>query len=410
MHLGFGTVLARLCSMAIVMLLGHWYGVVVVGIYALGVTVSYYLQPLIDFGLRHLGARLMAQYPQSANEIMHRVQRRRLLMAGATLPLTLLYALLTKLPIDMKLFLFVFSATSALYALSLEWAAWGREQLQVVGLSWVLVPCCILIAIVLGRPSGNRVLWWILIGNIVGFLLQATIFRAWWLKHQPGQGAASLALGEITDALALRRTSIMGLSIVGVLAFSSIDMLMLGVMSNPEQVGLYSAAYRVLNQVLVANYLITSALYPQFARHSVGDRIRMLRPQILLSLFGAGVAIALVVAISRRPVMTILFGHQFLIACPLLLLLVWAIPLDFLTSYLSSAYIAWGMEKKILLCTSIAATSNVVLNLIWIPAYGATAAAINTLICYVILLTSLALAGRSAKELAAAQPQPGMVV
>src|SRR5208337_2416009 len=157
----------------------------------------------------------------------------------------------------------------------------------------------------------------------------------------------------------------------------------------------------------VANYLITSALYPQFARHSVGDRIRMLRPQILLSLFGAGVAIALVVAISRRPVMTILFGHQFLIACPLLLLLVWAIPLDFLTSYLSNAYIAWGMEKKILLCTAVAAGSNIVLNLIWIPRYGATAAAVNTVISYLIFLASLALAGRSAKELAGrAQAQP----
>src|ERR1035438_1900035 len=71
----------------------------------------------------------------------------------------------------------------------------------------------------------------------------------------------------------------------------------------------------------------------------------------------------------------ILFGHQFLPAALLLLLLAWAVAFDFLTSYLSNAYIAWGMEKKILICTGVAAGSNVVLNLIWIPAYGATAAA-----------------------------------
>ena len=63
-----------------------------------------------------------------------------------------------------------------------------------------------------------------------------------------------------------------------------------------------------------------------------------------------------------------MFGHQFLPATLLLLLLAWAIPFDFLTSYLSNAYIAWGMEKKILVCTVVAAGSNVVLNLIWIPA------------------------------------------
>ena len=136
----------------------------------------------------------------------------------------------------------------------------------------------------------------------------------------------------------------------------------------------------------------------------------MLKARFLLPLLGAGVVIATLVAVSRRPVLTILFGHQFLIAGPLLLLLAWAIPLDFLTSYLSNAYIAWGMEKKILLCTTIAAGSNVVLNLIWIPTYGATAAALNTLVSYVIFLISLALAGRSARELArGAQPQPEMV-
>ena len=81
------------------------------------------------------------------------------------------------------------------------------------------------------------------------------------------------------------------------------------------------------------------------------------------------------------------------------MLLVWAIPLDFLTSYLTNAYIAWGMEKKILICTVIGAGSNVVLNLFSIPLYGATAAAVNTLISYVIFLASLAIVGRFAKEL-----------
>ena len=187
-------------------------------------------------------------------------------------------------------------------------------------------------------------------------------------------------------------------------------MLMLGIISNPEQVGLYSAAYRVVNQILVTYYLVTHVLYPQFARQEWEQRVRMLRPRILLFLLGAGVAIGAVVMVSRRLVITILFGHQFLMACPLLLLLAWAIPLDFLTSYLSNAYIAWGMEKKILLCTAVAAGSNILLNLIWMPTYGATAAAVNTLISYVIFLTCLALTGRYAKELTSQmQPQAELI-
>ena len=53
---------------AIVIFLGHSYGVVILGVYALAVTISQCLQPIIDFGLRHIGARLMAKYPEQARK------------------------------------------------------------------------------------------------------------------------------------------------------------------------------------------------------------------------------------------------------------------------------------------------------------------------------------------------------
>src|SRR5664279_5001307 len=138
-RLGSGEAVGRVCNIAIVVLLGHCYGVAVLGIYALGMTLAGYLQPAIDFGLKHVGARLVARFPESATEIVRRVQRRRLAMAGATIPLVLLYAFLANFPPDKKIFLFVFSSISAMYALSLEWAAWGREQLRLVGMAKAIV-------------------------------------------------------------------------------------------------------------------------------------------------------------------------------------------------------------------------------------------------------------------------------
>ena len=65
---------------------------IVVGVYALAQSMVQYSLPFIDFGLRHVGARLVAQYPQAAHEIVHQVQRRRFMMAGVLLPLLLVYA------------------------------------------------------------------------------------------------------------------------------------------------------------------------------------------------------------------------------------------------------------------------------------------------------------------------------
>ncbi|HEY4930983.1 MAG TPA: polysaccharide biosynthesis C-terminal domain-containing protein [Terriglobales bacterium] len=397
-QLGSGEFLARLFGVLTVIFLGHKFGVVILGVYALAQMISQCLQPLIDFGLRHVGARLMARFPRSASEIMHRVQRRRLGMAAAAVPLFLCYAALARLPLDMRVFLALFAGISALYALSLDWAAWGREQLRLVGLAKAIVPGSVLLCLVIATGS-QHVLAWLLIGNLFGYSLQAIVFWTWWKRHQLAIGEQERGVAAIGEALQWRRTSIMGLAWLGNLAFATIDMLMLGILSGPDQVGLYSAAYRILGQVLMTYYLLTNVLYPQLARQAVDERLRMLRPRILLALFAAGSALAALLAVSRAPVLTLLFGRAFLKSAPLLLVLACAIPLDFLVTYLNSAYIAWSMERKVLVCAVVAATSNVLLNLIGIPRYGAMAAAVNTVISYAIYLACLAIAGRRAKEL-----------
>lgn len=398
-HIVPGELVGRLCSVLTVVWLGHHYGVVVLGVYALAQSLNQYLQPGIDFGLRQVGARLLALYPQAAGEIVERVQRRRQGMAVLVLPGLALYAAGTRLPLALKVFLFAFSAAGALYAVSLDWVAWGQERLYLLGVARSVVPLSILLFLTLGRPSPEGVLWRAAAGNGFGYLLQAAIFRVWW-RRRPSPPLPGGTLDAIGQALAWRRTSIMGLANFCSLAFNSIDVLMLGLMANPEQVGLYGAAYRVLNQVLATYYLLHLVLYPRLARHAVAERVRLLRARILLPLAGAGILLAALVSLSRRPVLALMFGPQFLAASPLLLLLAWSIPLDFLTSYVSNAFIAWGMEKKILLCTAFAALSNIILNLAFIPRYGARGAAVNTLFSYAIFLTALALAGKTAHELA----------
>jgi O-antigen/teichoic acid export membrane protein len=283
--------------------------------------------------------------------------------------------------------------------------------LYLVGLARSAVPLSILLFLATGSASGEKVLWWAVAGNAFGYLLQGAILWAWW-RRQPsrlvgGEILAAKAPDSKTDhaireSLAWRRTRIMGLAWLCNLAFNTIDLLMLGVMSNAEQVGLYGAAYRILNQLLVTYYLLTQVLYPRFARQRIEERAGMLRAGILLPLAAAGILIASVLSVSRRMVLTIEFGHQFLAASPLLLLLAWSIPLDFMTSYLSNAYIAWGMEKKILACTGIGAASNIILNLAFIPRYGARGAAINTLLSYAVFLAALGFVGRTAQELPSA--------
>lgn len=397
LNLASGEIPARVCGIATVLVLARKSGVVMVGLYALAQSMVQYTYPFIDFGLRHVGARLIANYPNSGREILRRVQARRLSMALGILPLLLLYTLVTRVSLEGKIFLFLFSAISCLYALSLEWAAWGKEHLRLVGAAKAIVPGSVLVFLLIGLQSGHF-LWWMLAGATLGYLTQGTVFWEWWRKHRPAE-EQGLAAEVVRESLAWKRTSIMGLAWFCNLAFNTIDMLMLGAMSTPHQVGLYSAAYRIMNQVLFTYYLLIQVLYPRLARQDAQERPNALRPGILVPIVATGMLIALALDLSGKAVLSVVFGKQFVPGLMLLLILAWAIPLDFLTSYMSNAYIAWALEKKVLLCTATAAAVNVILNFIWIPSHGAVAAAVNTLVSYAVFLAGLAFVGRQVKQL-----------
>ena len=184
-HLASGEIPARLCGIATVLFLARRSGVAVVGIYALAQSMVQYSVPVIDFGLRHVGARLIARYPEAGQEIVGRVQRRRVMMAAAIVPFLLVYAAFANVSLELRIFLFSFSAISCLYAVSLDWAAWGKERLRLVGLAKIIVPGSVLFFLLAGSRSGH-LLWWMLLGNATGYVFQGVMFWGWWRRNKPG--------------------------------------------------------------------------------------------------------------------------------------------------------------------------------------------------------------------------------
>ena len=198
LRLGSGEALARVCGIITLLFLARRFGVILVGVYALGQTMAQYSLPFIDFGLRHVGARLVAQYPQAARQIVQRVQRRRVVMAFALLPFLTVYAASTRLPWNLKACLLAFAATCTLHALSLDWLAWGRERLGLIGVSRGVIPLSILIFAVAGRNSAN-VLWWVVLGHVIGVLST--------LLQTPGLGGGAKSSRQTNSSSCRRFTN-----------------------------------------------------------------------------------------------------------------------------------------------------------------------------------------------------------
>jgi O-antigen/teichoic acid export membrane protein len=387
-HLGSGEFVARLCAIATLGILGHRYGAAVVGIFALAQGVAQYLQPLIDFGMRHTGARLVARYPGAIATIVRVVQTRRRMMLCLALPIVAAYVLALRVDSKYKMFVLGFAACACPYAFSVDWLAWGKEKFKLVAVSRAVVPAAILIFL-LASWSSPHPLGFVFAGHAFGQILLVIAAWVWWKSAQKQSPSEAPELPEIQAALRFRRTALLGLALFSNLAFNTIDVLLLGIYATPSEVGLYSASYRVLNQALVIYYLLTQSLYPQFARLLPSERSATLRPSILTVLFTCGASLTLLTILGGEAILRLLFGAEFAVAYSLLAILACAIPIDFLTSNLSNAYIAWGMERQVLVCTATGAVTNIGLNVAFMPIYGAKAAAINTVVSYIVFLTSL---------------------
>jgi O-antigen/teichoic acid export membrane protein len=394
-QLGSGEFVGRLCATATLVILGHRYGATVVGIFALAQGLTQYLQPLIDFGLRHTGARLVAKYPGATSQVVRVVQSRRRTMLLIAFPLIVGYVWFLRVQPGYRAFILAFAACGCLYALSLDWLAWGKQRFKVGAFSRAIVPVAILASVGIGWSS-SQPFTFVFAGHASGQLLLVVVIWAWSRsegRHARSEGDSP----EIAAELRFRRTAILGLALFSNMAFNSIDILLLGVFRSPAEVGLYSAAYRILNQAFLMYYLITQSLYPEIAKLTHAERTRMLRSRILGSLFASGAVLALLFIWQGDRVLRLLFGETFVIASPLLAILALAIPLDFLTSYLSTAYVAWGMERQVLVSTAAGAITNIALNVAFMPAYGTKAAAINTVLSYAVFLVSLIIVRGSAR-------------
>jgi len=82
------------------------------------------------------------------------------------------------------------------------------------------------------------------------------------------------------------------------------------------------------------------------------------------------------------PVIEMFYGKEYLSSAGLLIVLIWSeVPIFFAVA-LGSAMVAKGLQRYMPIGAAVGAVMNIVLNLVWIPKYGAMGASWATVISY----------------------------
>jgi O-antigen/teichoic acid export membrane protein len=166
------------------------------------------------------------------------------------------------------------------------------------------------------------------------------------------------------------------------------DIIMVKYLSSNLETGYYNAAFTIMaGLLLIPSVLFGKYLLPKYHRWANKDRIKFYKAykkgnQLMLI---SGLFILIVLVVSSKNLVPIVFGESFSKAVILVNILAFSIPVSFVSYSVGATLVTKNhMKYKVKLMGSVALL-NVLLNLFLIPNYGAKGAAFATIISNILL-------------------------
>lgn len=172
-------------------------------------------------------------------------------------------------------------------------------------------------------------------------------------------------------------------AIIGALGIllTNTDILIISWMSNASQVGIYSAAIRIVQMFYIIPSIIQASTLPALARLAKSDnaKFRAAFEKTLGFVFLASVPLALGGAILGTQVMALVFGAAYKAGGHALTVLMVSMLFDFPATVIAAAIFSYNHQKGLIISSAIAGVANVALDLFLIPRFGITGSAFATL-------------------------------
>ncbi len=212
------------------------------------------------------------------------------------------------------------------------------------------------------------------IGTGVGMVLAFTPFTAYFRNFR-----AKFSLGLVRSILA-RSWSLGVMSLLGSLLINT-DMIMIGWYRSLEEVGIYSAANRIVQLVYILPAPIATAFFPQLVRaFEDPKRFSFILQKSFSILTLLSVPFTIGGVLLSGPIMQFLYGTKYDAGIMSFLILnLTYVPIFFGIS-MSNALFATRREQTLLYTALFSFIGNFTLNLILIPRFGINGSAMSTLI------------------------------
>ncbi len=170
----------------------------------------------------------------------------------------------------------------------------------------------------------------------------------------------------------------LGFSAIVIFVYFKIDTILLSVLKTSAEVGIYNAAYKVIENVSFFPAMIIGLVFPIFSRHIFSDKQQFSHvanetAKVFLILI---VPIIIGTLFLSEGIIHLIGGAAFAQSANILRILVFALAFIFFGNFFNSILIAGNHQKKLLWALVACAIFNVVANIIFIPIFSYTGSAI----------------------------------
>lgn len=371
----------------------------IVGGLVIGIWVARYLGPgdygLLNFALSFVAlfgtvgrlsidpvaVRELTKFPEREKEILGTIFRLKLWGSLAAVALVLPAAWLVQ-P-DNPLFMLLVTITAvgilfnALDVIDIFYQArtLSKYVVQARTIAFLLFSA-VRVGLILGEFS---VVWFALVATLE--LALGGALMIWIYRRREGK-ISSWCWQRDTARLLLKDGWPLIASSLLIIVHTRIDQVMIGQMLGDVQVGIYSAAIRISEAWLFVPMLMVQTAMPYFVqlRERSPARYQERLMQLYSAMFWTGVAAGILTMLVGQQAIVLLFGDAYSGAYTPLVLTIW-----------TGIFIAQAVARSIWMISAnlqiyrlfnnlIAVPINVLLNLLWIPKYGASGAAAASLV------------------------------
>lgn len=365
-----------------ILLLTRYLGTKGYGNFTLAFTYVSFFATIADFGLQLAMVRELSQKKQKEKEY------------GTFLWIKIILVLFSSLLADLILFFFPYSfevkigILIAIAAVTVSGVTnygniifQSRIRLDLITIIDILVKIFtvgFIVLFVLLKFNFYYIVSTILMGNVIGlfitiFFIKDTIFFSYDFRLAKQIILLSLPIG-VSTFLAL--------------AYFKIDTIMLSIMKGSSEVGLYSLAYKILENLILLWGFYMASVYPLLAQLKDNkEKLRFLvKNSFFLAILGS-IPIIIIGFILAPLVINFFGGKAFNAAIPSLRILLFSIPFLFINSLFYNLLIVLNKNKFILVGMSLSLTVNILLNLYYIPSHGFIGASYVTVFSALFLST-----------------------